>query len=344
MENLTEKKAPLLQVTNLKKYFPIKAGFLVQKTIAHLKAVDGISFDLNYGETFGIVGESGCGKTTIGRTIIRLLDPTEGGIVLEGTDISGLKDRELKPFRKRMQIVFQDPTSSLNPRMTIGQMLSEPLVFHDMIHGKKGKEVDEALSHLLLSVGLKPYHIDRYAHQFSGGQRQRIAIARAICVEPSLIVLDEPTSALDVSVQAQIIKLLKDLQLKMNAGFIFISHNLSVVRFISDHVGIMYLGKMVEKGDADEIFDHPAHPYSKALLAATPVPDPHSRRKRKELLSGQVPSPINRPSGCFFRTRCKYAMPACEKEFPETVSIAKDHWVACHLFSLGETSVVKEKQ
>lgn len=334
VENQVTERVPLLKVQNLKKYFPIKAGFLIQRTIAQLKAVDDVSFDLEKGETFGIVGESGCGKTTVGRTVIRLLNPTDGNILLNGEDIGYLRERSLKPFRKRMQIVFQDPTSSLNPRMTVGEMLSEPLIFHGIVRTRK--EADDVLSQLLLSVGLKPYHIDRYAHQFSGGQRQRIAIARAICVEPSLIVLDEPTSALDVSVQAQIIKLLKDLQVKMNAGFIFISHNLSVVRYISDQVGIMYLGKMVEKGEIDEIFDHPMHPYSKALLAATPVPDPRNRRKRKELLSGQVPSPINRPSGCFFRTRCKYALPACEKEFPETISLSPNHWVACHLYSLGD--------
>ncbi|HPG98500.1 MAG TPA: ATP-binding cassette domain-containing protein [Thermotogota bacterium] len=331
----------LLEVKDLRKYFPIKSGFLIQRTVAQLKAVDGVSFAIDKGRTFGIVGESGCGKTTIGRTIIRLLNQTGGHILLEGQDIATLKERPLKDYRKKMQIVFQDPTSSLNPRMTVGQTLSEPLLFHEMVHSKK--EAEERMSQLLSSVGLKPYHVDRYPHQFSGGQRQRIAIARAICVDPSLIVLDEPTSALDVSVQAQIIKLLKELQGKLNAGYIFISHNLSVVRYISDQVGIMYLGKMVEKGDTNEIFDKPEHPYSKALLAATPIPDPKTRRKRKELLTGQVPSPINRPSGCFFRTRCKYAMPACEKEYPEMVRIAEHHWVACHIYSLGEPDRIVEK-
>lgn len=331
----------LLEVRDLQKYFPIKSGFLIQKTVAQLKAVDGVSFTIDKGHTFGIVGESGCGKTTIGRTIIRLLNPTGGNIFLEGEDIAILKERSLKQYRQKMQIVFQDPTSSLNPRMTVGQTLSEPLLFHGMVRSKK--EVEERMSQLLSSVGLKPYHVDRYPHQFSGGQRQRIAIARAICVDPSLIVLDEPTSALDVSVQAQIIKLLKELQGKLNAGYIFISHNLSVVRYISDRVGIMYLGKMVEKGDTNEIFENPMHPYSKALLAATPIPDPKTRRKRKELLSGQVPSPINRPTGCFFRTRCKYAMPACEKEYPQMVRVAKNHSVSCHLYSLGEPEKIVEK-
>jgi len=335
MQDNSKHGAEFLKVKNLKKYFPIKSGFLIQKTKGYLKAVDDVSFNLKKGETYGIVGESGCGKTTIGRTIIRLLNPSGGEIIIDGENIADLKERSLKNYRKKMQIVFQDPTSSLNPRMTIGQMLSEPLIFHKIVKSKA--ETDDVLNQLLVSVGLKPYHVDRYPHQFSGGQRQRIAIARAICVEPSLIVLDEPTSALDVSVQAQIIKLLKELQIKLNAGFIFISHNLSVVRYISDQVGIMYLGKMVENGDTDEIFDYPQHPYSKALLAATPIPDPKIRRKRKELLSGQVPSPINRPSGCFFRTRCKYALPICEKEFPKPQVISGKHWAACHLFSHGGT-------
>ncbi|MEA1884131.1 MAG: ABC transporter ATP-binding protein [Thermotogota bacterium] len=320
----------LLEVKDLKKSFPIKAGFLFRHTVATVKAVDGISFSINKNKTFGLVGESGCGKSTAGRSIIKLLEPTGGQVLVNGEDIVPKKDRRLIKYRREMQIVFQDPTSSLNPRMTVGQALSEPLLFHNMV--KNTKEAREVLGELLLSVGMKPYHLDRYPHQFSGGQRQRIAIARAITVDPSLIILDEPTSALDVSVQAQIITLLKKIQERLNAGYLFISHDLSVVRFISDEVGIMYLGKFVETGDTDSIFDNPLHPYAKALLEAAPVPDPRVRRDRKHLISGQVPSPINRPSGCFFRTRCPYAMDICAKEYPELVEMEPNHFVSCHLY------------
>lgn len=323
-------KHKLLEVKDLKKSFPIKAGFLFRHTVATVKAVDGISFSINKNKTFGLVGESGCGKSTAGRSIIKLLEPTGGQVLVNGEDIVPKKDRRLIKYRREMQIVFQDPTSSLNPRMTVGQALSEPLLFHNMV--KNTKEAREVLGELLLSVGMKPYHLDRYPHQFSGGQRQRIAIARAITVDPSLIILDEPTSALDVSVQAQIITLLKKIQERLNAGYLFISHDLSVVRFISDEVGIMYLGKFVETGDTDSIFDNPLHPYAKALLEAAPVPDPRVRRDRKHLISGQVPSPINRPSGCFFRTRCPYAMDICAKEYPELVEMEPNHFVSCHLY------------
>ncbi|HPE69103.1 MAG TPA: ABC transporter ATP-binding protein [Thermotogota bacterium] len=319
-----------LEVKNLKKFFPIKAGFLFRHVVAHVMAVDDVSFSIGKNRTFGLVGESGCGKSTVGRCVLKLIEPTDGQIVLNGEDIAKRKDRQLLRVRREMQIVFQDPTSSLNPRMTVGQTLSEPLLFHGIVKNKS--EARDVLGELLLSVGMKPYHLDRYPHQFSGGQRQRIAIARAITVDPSFIVLDEPTSALDVSVQAQIIALLKKIQQRLNAGYLFISHDLSVVRFISDEVGIMYLGKIVETGDSDELFDHPLHPYSQALLEAAPVPNPRVRRDRKRLIGGQVPSPINRPSGCFFRTRCPRVMKICESDFPALREVAPGHKVACHLY------------
>lgn len=320
----------LLVVENLQKFFPIRSGFLIERTRGYVKAVDDISFTLEKNRTMGLVGESGCGKTTAGRTIIRLVDVTSGKIKVEGKDIAFKKERQLKEYRKKMQIVFQDPMSSLNPRMTVGEMLSEPLYFHDLARTKT--QANQIVKDLLISVGLKSHHMDRYPHQFSGGQRQRVAIARAVSVHPSLIVLDEPTSALDVSVQAQIINLLKKIQIDLGAGYLFISHDLSLVRFISDQAGIMYLGKIVEQGKTDEIFDHPQHPYSQALLAAAPIPDPRKKRDRKNLLSGNVPSPIHRPSGCFFRTRCKYAMKVCEEVYPEYKDITPEHKVACHLY------------
>jgi len=320
----------LLRVENLKKYFPVRQGFFIQKIVAYIKAVDDISFEVERGKTFGLVGESGCGKTTVGKTIIRLLNPTSGRIFLENDNLASLKPSELKPYRTKLQIVFQDPMSSLNPRMTVGQMLSEPLLFHGIV--KTREEANKVIAELLKAVGLKPHHIDRYPHQFSGGQRQRLAIARAISVKPHLIVLDEPTSALDVSVQAQIINLLQRLQEELNAGYIFISHDLPLVRYMSDEVAVMYLGKIVEKAPRDELFDHPLHPYTKALLAAAPVPDPRKKRDRKDLIGGQVPSPIYRPSGCFFHPRCKFRMPICEREYPPTFTLDSSHEVACYLY------------
>ena len=319
----------LLRVRNLKKYFPVKSGFIFERTVGYVKAVDGISFDVKKGETYGLVGESGCGKTTVGKTILRLHDPTDGDVILNGVNIAKLSEKELLPYRTKMQIVFQDPMSSLNPRMTIGNMLSEPLLFHGIAKDKK--EARRIIARLLEEVGLKAYHVDRYPHQFSGGQRQRIAIARAISVNPSLIVLDEPTSALDVSVQAQIIKLLRKIQEELNAAYIFISHNLALVRFISNRVGIMYLGRIIEEGDADEIFENPLHPYSKLLLESVPIPDPKKKRRRKLDDTG-VPSPMSRPTGCFFHTRCKYRIKICETEYPEMVDVGNGHKVACHLF------------
>ncbi|MBM7558604.1 peptide/nickel transport system ATP-binding protein [Marinitoga litoralis] len=382
----------LLRVNNLKKYFPIKHGFIIEKTVGYVKAVDDVSFELDKGETYGLVGESGCGKTTIGKTILRLYNQTDGEIFIDDKDTSyfflkrseakeylknhyidvlneGIKKkseseflRELpdykKPyfeflikngenkfidymlsdlkekrmhFRRKVQIVFQDPTSSLNPRMTVGAILSEPLLFHGIAKNKN--EAFDIVKEILVNVGLKKYHVDRYPHQFSGGQRQRIAVARAAILKPDLIILDEPTSALDVSVQAQIIKLLKDLQSELNAGYLFISHDLGVVRFISNYVGIMYLGRMVEYGDSDEIFDNYKHPYTEALLNAAPVPDPKKRRDRKQfIIKGQVPSPINRPNGCFFSPRCKYAFEPCSKKYPQYYEIEKNHFVGCYKY------------
>jgi oligopeptide/dipeptide ABC transporter ATP-binding protein len=323
-------KNVIVKVVGLKEYFPIKQGFFVKRTVAHVKAVDGVDFEIKKGETFALVGESGCGKTTVGRTILRLIDPTDGRIFFDGTDISKLGYKELLPFRRRMQIVFQDPMSSLNPRMTVGQIVTEPMLFHKVVETKA--EANKRAKELMELVGLKTFHLDRYPHQFSGGQRQRIAIARAIAIQPEFIVLDEPTSSLDVSVQAQIINMFLDFQERFHFSYLFISHNLGLVRFISQRVAIMYLGRIVEMGDSEEIFSQPLHPYSKALLSATPVPDPKVEKARKRIiLTGGVPSPINRPSGCFFNPRCPFKMEVCEKEYPQLIQISNDHWVACHL-------------
>lgn len=323
-------KNVIVKVVGLKEYFPIKQGFFVKRTVAHVKAVDGVDFEIKKGETFALVGESGCGKTTVGRTILRLIDPTDGRIFFDGTDISKLGYKELLPFRRRMQIVFQDPMSSLNPRMTVGQIVTEPMLFHKVVETKE--EANKRAKELMEMVGLKTFHLDRYPHQFSGGQRQRIAIARAIAIQPEFIVLDEPTSSLDVSVQAQIINMFLDFQERFHFSYLFISHNLGLVRFISQRVAIMYLGRIVEMGESEEIFSQPLHPYSKALLSATPVPDPKVEKARKRIiLTGGVPSPINRPSGCFFNPRCPFKMEVCEKEYPQLIQILNDHWVACHL-------------
>lgn len=320
----------IMKIENLKKYFPIKKGFLIKRTVGYVKAVDGISFEIKKGKTFALVGESGCGKTTTARVVLRLTDPTDGKILFDGNDISKLGYKELLPFRRKMQIVFQDPMSSLNPRMTVGEIITEPILFHKLVDSRQ--EAYKMAKDILVSIGLKPYHLDRYPHQFSGGQRQRIAIARAISINPDLLILDEPTSALDVSVQAQIINLLLEFQEKEHFSYFFISHDLGLVRFISHEVGIMYLGKIVEMGETEEIFENPIHPYTKALLSAVPIPDPKIERKRKRIiLTGGVPSPINRPSGCFFHPRCPYKMEICKKEYPSLVEVSKNHQVACHL-------------
>ncbi|MDK2839733.1 MAG: peptide/nickel transport system ATP-binding protein [Thermosipho sp. (in: thermotogales)] len=320
----------IIKVQNLKKYFPITKGFLVKKHVGDVKAVDDISFEVKKKETFALVGESGCGKTTAARTMLRLIDPTDGKIEIFGQDISNLNRKELLPFRRKMQIVFQNPIGSLNPRMTIGQILTEPLLFHKIVNDKK-EAYDKAVE-ILRMVGLKPYHMDRYPHQFSGGQKQRIAIARALSVGPEIIFLDEPTSALDVSVQAQIINLFLKFQEELDLTYIFISHDLSLVRFISDKVAVMYLGRIVEMGDVDEVFENPIHPYTKALLSASPIPDPKVEKQRKRIiLTGNVPNPIARPSGCFFHPRCPFKMEKCEKEYPQMYKISENHQVSCHL-------------
>jgi len=317
----------ILQVENLKKYFPIKGG-IMQKTVGNVKAVDGISFSINKGETLGIVGESGCGKSTTGRVILRLLDKTEGNVIYKGQDLHELKKKDLRNLRTDMQIVFQDPYSSLNPRITVGEAISEAMIQHKLI--TKNEARDSVLD-IMETCGLSSYQIDRYPHEFSGGQRQRIGIARALALNPSFMVLDEPVSALDVSIQAQIINLLTDLQDKKDLTYMFISHDLGVVEHLSTHVGVMYLGSMVEKAEKAEIYKNPIHPYTKALFSAIPVPDPTQKRNRI-ILTGDIPSPSNPPSGCKFHTRCPYAESICKEEDPEFKDVGGEHFVACHLF------------
>lgn len=316
----------LLEVQRLKKYFPIRGGIL-QKTVGHVKAVDDVSFTLKKGETLGLVGESGCGKSTVGRTILRLNDKTEGQVLFQGTDIHGLPRKELRKLRPRMQLVFQDPYSSLNPRMKIGEAIGEALIDHGIADRK---EVREQVLEVLNICGLAPYHIDRFPHEFSGGQRQRIGIARALILNPEFIVADEPVSALDVSIQAQIINLLSDLQETKGLTYLFISHDLSVVEHLCTHVAVMYLGSMVEQASREELFRNPLHPYTKALLSAVPIPDPVMRRERI-VLKGDIPSPANPPSGCKFHTRCPMAVDQCKSEVPKYREVAPGHHVACHL-------------
>lgn len=317
----------ILQVENLKKYFPIKGG-IMQKTVGNVKAVDGISFSINKGETLGIVGESGCGKSTTGRVILRLLDKTEGNVIYKGQDLHELSKKDLRNLRTDMQIVFQDPYSSLNPRITVGEAISEAMIQHKLI--TKNEARDSVLD-IMETCGLSSYQIDRYPHEFSGGQRQRIGIARALALNPSFMVLDEPVSALDVSIQAQIINLLTDLQDKKDLTYMFISHDLGVVEHLSTHVGVMYLGSMVEKAEKAEIYKNPIHPYTKALFSAIPVPDPTQKRNRI-ILTGDIPSPSNPPSGCKFHTRCPYAESICKEQDPEFKDVGGGHFVACHLF------------
>ncbi len=320
----------LLEVRNLKKYFPIKRGIVFSRHVGDVKAVDGISFNIKKGETVGLVGESGCGKSTVARVIIRLLEPTDGEIIFEGTDITKLPQSELRKLRRDMQIIFQDPYSALNPRMTVSEIIGEPLEVHKVVNNSKEKQ--KRIQELLELVGLAPYHANRYPHEFSGGQRQRIGIARALALNPKFIVADEPTSALDVSVRAQIINLMQDLQKELGLTYLFISHDLSVIRHICDRILVMYLGKLVEIAPNEELYNSPLHPYTQALLSAVPIPDPEVAEKRKKvILLGDVPSPVNPPSGCRFHPRCPYVMDICSKVEPQLKEINKGHFTACHL-------------
>jgi len=317
----------LLEVRNLKKYFDVKKGFF-SKQSRLLKAVDDVSFSIKKGETLGLVGESGCGKTTAGRTILKLYEPTEGEILFQGKAIQSLKHKELLPFRKKMQMIFQDPYASLDPRMTVGEIIGDPLDVHQIC---KGKDRTDRIKELVELVGLKQDHINRYPHEFSGGQRQRIGIARALAVEPEFIVCDEPISALDVSIQAQVVNMLEELQEKFGLTYLFISHDLSMVRHISHKVGVMYLGSLVEIADAHDLYTNMQHPYTKALLSALPIADPDLAEQSERIhLQGDVPSPLDPPSGCAFRSRCAYAVQACQEEKPRLKEIGKGHQVACH--------------
>ena len=319
----------LLQVNNLKMYFPVSSRGIIPRHVADVKAVDDVSFFVRRGETLGVVGESGCGKTTLGRSIMQVYKITAGEIVFEGIDLAKLSPRRMRGMRRRLQMIFQDPYSSLNPRMTAGSIIGEPIRIHNM-SGGRGDYVDQ-VEEMLRVVGLNPYMRDRYPHEFSGGQRQRIGIARALAVRPSLIICDEPVSALDVSIQAQVINLLEDLQEEFDLTYLFIAHDLSVVRHISDRVAVMYLGKIVEIATREELYENPLHPYTKALLSAVPIPDPIVERQRERIvLTGDVPSPIRPPSGCRFHTRCPIAIDVCSEEDPEYRNVGGDHWVACH--------------
>ncbi len=318
----------LLEVRDLKMYFPVTSGIIFQRKVADVKAVDGVTFSIRKGETLGLVGESGCGKTTTGRAILQLYKPTEGNIIFEGKDLTQLSGSEMRAMRRKIQVIFQDPYGSLNPRMTCGDIVGEPLTVHKLTSNKG--EYRDRVSELLEVVGLNPYMADRYPHEFSGGQRQRIGIARALAVNPSFIVCDEPVSALDVSIQAQVINLLEDLQERFDLTYLFIAHDLSVVRHISDRVAVMYLGHIVELADRFELYENPLHPYTKALLSAVPIPDPAIEATRERIiLTGDVPSPVNPPPGCVFHTRCPVAIDDCQIEMPRLREVSPEHWVAC---------------
>ena len=317
----------VLEVNQLKKYFPIKEG-LLQRTVGYVRAVDGISFNIKRGTTMGLVGESGCGKTTVGRTILRLTDKSGGEVLFNGREVHELSRDELRALRPKMQIIFQDPYSSLSPRLPIGEIVGEAVREHSIV---PKDEFNDYIDKIMSECGLQPYHRDRYPHEFSGGQRQRICIARALALNPEFVVCDEPVSALDVSIQAQIINLLRDLQQEHNLTYLFISHDLSVVEHISDTIGVMYLGNLVEFGSKEDIFREPLHPYTKALFSAIPVPDPNSKMNRI-VLEGNIPSPANPPSGCKFHTRCRNCMKKCETEVPVPREIEPGHVVVCHLF------------
>lgn len=325
---MTDINQTLLEVRDLKMYFPIARGIIIRRHVGDTKAVDGISFNIRRGETLGLVGESGCGKSSTGRAILQLYRPTGGDVLFEGKSLVKMRGEELRRMRRRMQMVFQDPYASLNPRMTVGSIVGEPLEVHNLLTPKQRRA---RVQELLEIVGLNPYFVNRYPHEFSGGQRQRIGVARALAVQPAFIVCDEPISALDVSIQAQIINLLEDLQEQFGLTYLFIAHDLSVVRHISDRVAVMYLGKIVELTDRTTLYNSPCHPYTQALLSAVPIPDPLVEEQRQRIiLEGDVPSPSNPPSGCNFRTRCPYVMPICSEIDPEWREIEPGHWVACH--------------
>jgi oligopeptide/dipeptide ABC transporter ATP-binding protein len=320
---------PLIQVRDLVKHFPITEGFLFNRQVAAVQAVDGISFDVHRGETFGIVGESGCGKSTTARLLLRLMAPTSGSITFAGRDIATMSRRELKPMRRDMQMIFQDPYSSLNPRKTVGSIIGEPFIIHEVEKDKAKRKL--LVQGLMEQVGLNPEHYNRYPHEFSGGQRQRIGVARAVALKPKMIVADEPVSALDVSIQAQILNLLRDLQSELDLTLVFIAHDLSVVRHMCDRVAVMYLGKIVELAGADELYAAPRHPYTGALLSAVPVPDPAQAREKRQILGGDVPSPSNPPSACRFHTRCPKFVPGhCDVEEPLLDEKAPNDLAACH--------------
>ena len=322
-------KDVILSVNNLKKYFPITSGLIIRRTVDEVKAVDNVSFNIYRGETLGLVGESGSGKSTTGRTILQLYKPTDGSVVFEGQELTTLPRGALRRLRRDMQMIFQDPYASLNPRMSVGRIIGEPLVVHSIGNDKERKE---RVAYLLDKVGLNPYYVNRYPHEFSGGQRQRIGIARALALDPSFIVCDEPISALDVSIQAQVVNLLMELQEKLGLTYLFIAHDLSMVRHISDRVAVMYLGKIMELAERDELYENPLHPYTQSLLSAIPIADPAIEKKRQRIiLEGDVPSPANPPSGCQFHTRCPLAVEICSSIQPEWREVSVGHWVYCHL-------------
>jgi oligopeptide transport system ATP-binding protein len=319
----------LLRVEHLVKYFPITKGIIIQHHVGDVHAVDDVSFDVKEGETLGLVGESGCGKSTTGRTILQLYKPTSGHVYFQDKDLGALRTEELRKMRRKMQMIFQDPYASLNPRMTVGEIIGEPMIVHRTANGKA---LQERVEHLLEVVGLNPAFVNRYPHEFSGGQRQRIGVARALALDPELIICDEPISALDVSVQAQVVNLLEDLQRELHLTYLFIAHDLSMVKHISNRVAVMYLGVIVELTSRDELYRNPLHPYTQALLSAVPVPDPVVEEKRKRIiLQGDVPSPVDPPSGCRFRTRCALSASVCAESRPEFREINPGHFTACHL-------------